>query len=741
MNSIQNNDLRTNLYIAMIGVAAAFCIAWSGYLFQVENVSVGMMVLFAITVFFGSSLRVQLPRTSVHLTASDAMVFFALLTYGGPVAVLMGASEAAFSSYLLRRKGAPMRVQTIVANASLAAISIFVSAVSVQAVFFYYGAGLANASLSRLTVLMVVMGVSQFLAHSVLLSAYLSLRTGQKFSQAFNEHCISGLIIFLSSALLSGLMARAFEQEDLVLFASVALFFGVIYLTYKRYTDVVRDSSVKAENAERARAEQAEQHISELEHYIQQLEVSSNALRESHEKLHAAVYHDPLTGLPNRNFFVELVNGLLEKRKEDKKDFAIIFLDINRFKTINDSLGYSIGDELIRTVAGRLGGSGTECKVGRFGGDEFAVVMTGIRSAGDALAMANWISTQVARPYDLLGRRVFASASLGIAISDDRYKNAEEILRDADIAMYNAKESGKSCVVFDQIMHARAVSLLELETDLRLAVERNEFELFYQPIVNLGDASLIGFEALIRWNHPSRGLITPGEFIETAESTGLIIPMTITILRTACDQLTRWKRARIAPRSLMMSVNLSAGHLSQNDLVDDLNKIIEETGIDPGCLKLEITESAVMGNAEAVIDVLKKIQRLGVQLSIDDFGTGYSNLSYLHRFPIDTLKVDRSFVSTMEGGSENGEIVRTVIALAKALRLSVIAEGIESIHQFHQLRVLGCEFGQGYLFSRPIPVDDATRLLEDPGRWSNILPSEHISHVPSDLEYNDLPIQ
>ena len=493
--------------------------------------------------------------------------------------------------------------------------------------------------------------------------------------------------------------------------------------------------------AERARAEQAENHISELEHYIQQLEVSSTALRESHEKLHHTVFHDALTGLPNRNYFVDEINKLLKARSHTKADFAVLFLDLNRFKTINDSLGYSIGDEMIRTVAKRLGSSGMEYKVGRFGGDEFAVIMPDIRSVGDALALAHWINSQVAQPYELLGRHVFASACLGIAVSDERYQNAEEILRDADIAMYNAKETNKSCVVFDQIMHARAVSLLELETDLRLAVERNEFELFYQPIVSLGDMSLLGFEALIRWNHPSRGLITPGEFIETAESTGLMIPMTLHVLRTACNQLTRWKRARIAPRQLMMSVNLSASHLEQTAVVEQLRDIIEETGIDPACLKLEITESAVMGNAEAAIEVLKKIQRLGVQLSIDDFGTGYSNLSYLHRFPIDTLKVDRSFVSTMEDGSDNGEIVRTVIALAKALRLSVIAEGIESIHQFHQLRVLGCEYGQGYLFSRPIPVGEATRLLEDPSRWSNILPVEDMGVVARNLEYSHLRAQ
>lgn len=741
MGPNEKNDLRLNLYLAILVIGASFALGWAVYGLPLASVSLVIVPVAVVTIFFGSSLRVQLPGTNVHLTASDAMVFFTMLTFGGELAILLGACEAAFSSVVIRRKGAAMRMQTIVANTSVSAISVFSSVIAVQLIFGRPEPLMATVTISQLCSMMIVIGVSQFIAHSVLVSVYISIRTGEKIVDAWNAHCFSAMVIYLSSAIIGGLLTKALNQVDMILFGSVGLFFVVIYVTYVRYTNAVRDSSEKAEKAERERAEQAENHISELEHYIQQLEVSSTALRESHEKLHHTVYHDSLTGLPNRNYFVDSINELIRARSISKTNFAVLFLDINRFKTINDSLGYSIGDELIKTVALRLGSSKRGFKVGRFGGDEFAIIVNGIKSEEDALSVATWITSQVSQPYDVLGRQVFTSASLGIAISDDRYKDAEEILRDADIAMYNAKETGKPFTVFDQIMHARAVSLLELETDLRLAVERKEFELYYQPIINLSDANLVGFEALIRWNHPSRGLVTPGEFIETAESTGLMIPMTLQVLRTACEQLTRWRRARLASRALMMSVNLSASHLGKPDVVDQIHQILEETGVDPGCLKLEITESAVMGNAEAVIDVLRKIQRLGVQLSIDDFGTGYSNLSYLHRFPIDTLKVDRSFVSTMDEGSENGEIVRTVIALAKALRLNVIAEGIESIHQFHQLRVLGCEFGQGFLFSRPIPTAEATRLLEDPSRWSNILPGSEISVVPSRIEYSHLRIQ
>src|SRR5260221_8574326 len=250
-------------------------------------------------------------------------------------------------------------------------------------------------------------------------------------------------------------------------------------------------------------------------------------------------------------------------------------------------------------------------------------------------------------------------------------------------------------------MHIRAVTRSQVETDLRFAIERDEFELYYQPIVSLDTASLSGFEALVRWNHPQRGLVPPNEFIPVSENTGLIIPMTVKILHQACSQVVKWQKFSNSSSPLSIAVNLSGKHFGHPALVDQINSVIKDTGIDPASLKLELTESAVMENAEAAIQMLKQIKETGVRVSIDDFGTGYSSLSYLHRFPIDLLKVDRSFVSAMDNNTENGEIVRTVIALAKALNLKVVAEGIESIHQFHQLRILGCEYGQGYLFSKP----------------------------------------
>lgn len=518
---------------------------------------------------------------------------------------------------------------------------------------------------------------------------------------------------------------------------------GLIVRRYLRYVADIRREAASTETAERFRAEQAETHVAELEHYVVELERSTKALRESRERFRHAAYHDAMTGLANRNRITELLQSAIAEASETADShFALLFLDLNRFKTVNDSLGHSVGDRLIVDVGARLAAlTGDRGTVARFSGDEFAILLSSIRKQKEAELFADRVADEIAVAFELEGRQIFTSVSVGIAIGNARYNHASELLRDADIAMYYAKETNRSWVVFDQIMHARAISLLDLETDLRLAVERNEFELYYQPLVNLDNVSLVGFEALVRWNHPSRGLITPGEFIEVAETTGLMIPMTVGLLRSACEQLEQWQSTGMASGELMVSVNLSASHLSRDGIVDQLRSILFETGINPENLKLEITEGAVMQNAEHTINVLNKIKDLGVRLSIDDFGTGYSSLSYLHRFPIDTLKIDRSFVVTMEDGSENGEIVRTVIALAKALDLSVIAEGIESIHQFHQLRILGCEYGQGYLFSRPVPAGEAAKLLHDSNRWRNILPANDFGVIARNLEYTHLRIQ
>ena len=334
------------------------------------------------------------------------------------------------------------------------------------------------------------------------------------------------------------------------------------------------------------------------------------------------------------------------------------------------------------------------------------------------LVMAERIQKEISLPFSLSGHEVFTTPSTGIALSAAGYEDPEDVLRDADTAMYHAKERGKACYeMFDQSMHARAVNLLRLETDLRRALEREEFRVYYQPIVSLATGSLSGFEALVRWQHPERGFISPAEFISVADDTRLIIPLGLWVLREACRQMWRWQRQFPGNGSLTLSVNLSGKQLTQPDLIGQVERILEETRLNPRSLKLEITESVVMENAETAISMLKELKALGVQLSIDDFGTGYSSLSYLHRFPIDTLKIDRSFVSQMSMSDKNAELVRTIKTFAVNMGMGVVAEGVETLDQLKQLAALDCEYGQGYLFSKPVDAGAAGALIAKRPDW------------------------
>ena len=442
------------------------------------------------------------------------------------------------------------------------------------------------------------------------------------------------------------------------------------------------------------------------------------ATRESKERLLHDALHDRLTGLSNRALFMDRLEQKFAhlERKPDSL-FAVLFLDFDRFKNINDSLGHLAGDQLLKAISGRL----QEClrpgdTVSRFGGDEFAILLENVTELSDATIVAERVQRAMSSPFQLGSQQVFSSASIGIALGHSEYERAEDLLRDADMAMYRAKARGKARhEVFDAEMHTRAVALLQLETDLRWAIERDEFRLYYQPIVNLADGAVIGFEALIRWQHPQRGLVSPAEFIPIAEETGWIVPIGRWVLEEACAQLARWQAETKAP--LSMSVNLSGKQFSQPDLIELVETIIRESGIAPNSLKLEITESAIMEDAQIVTTRLLQLRKLGVQLGLDDFGTGYSSLSYLHRFPLDTLKIDRSFVARLLEDGENREIVRTIVTLGKNLGMNVVAEGVEEAQQLSDLRDLDCQHGQGYLFARPLPADEAILVLRDKPDW------------------------
>lgn len=733
-----NQKIAKSFSWAIIALGAVVC-CYAVFNFEIEKIDVGLFALAFTAIFLGSAYQFQLPRTKIHFSLAESAVFYAIIIYSPPTAVILSALESLNTSYSFKRKGINIKRETIFLNVATSAITTLAAGL---VAWYLFPNELQNHNFTNISTFVGLLGiisVTQFTLGSVIVAFFASLRSKKAFWKVWSESCLDTLVMYFISGVVAGLMIKAIEQINPVLLLATMIIAAVSFMTYRRYINDVRQTAEKAEKAERQRAEQAEKHIEELQHYINEQDRISKALRESKERFRHAAFHDSLTDLPNRNLFIETLRFHLEKSKtQNGKAFAVLFLDLNRFKTINDSLGHSTGDRLILHVAKRLKNLiGEEDLVARFSGDEFAIILTNIRETEDAVNFAELVKNKIATPFNLSGRQVFTSVSIGIAISNARYEEAEDILRDADIAMYHAKERGKGFDIFDTTMHARAVNLLQIETDLRHAIERNEFCAFYQPIISLDLMRLSGFEVLIRWNHPQRGLIPPGEFIPISEENGIIVPITFWILREACRQMVEWHNLEPSNKSLTISVNLSGKHFSYNNLVDEIGKIIAETRIPPACLKLEITESAVMENAEQTIAMLKQLKGLGVQLSIDDFGTGYSSLSYLHRFPIDTLKVDRSFVGMMEDGSENGEIVRTVIALAKTLGMDVVAEGIETIHQLHQLQILGCEYGQGYLFSRPVPRAEAEKILEDKMRWQNIMPKRNFLIPPS--SQNEIP--
>ncbi|HYO63874.1 MAG TPA: EAL domain-containing protein [Pyrinomonadaceae bacterium] len=450
-------------------------------------------------------------------------------------------------------------------------------------------------------------------------------------------------------------------------------------------------------------------------HLIFQIQDITNR-KQAEQQLQHDAFHDALTGLPNRALFMDhLKMAIARTQRNQQQMFAVLYLDLDRFKVINDSLGHMIGDQLLIGIARRL----EEClrpvdTVARLGGDEFVVLVEDIAAENEAIVVAERIQKELRIPFVLSGREVFTTVSVGIAPSSPNYERAEDILRDADTAMYRAKTLGKARhEVFDKAMHARAINLLQLETDLRRAVEREEFFIHFQPIVDLENFKLRGFEALVRWQHPERGFVSPIDFIPVAEETGLIAQIGEWVLRESCRTMQKWQKQFPSDPPLFISVNLSGRQFAQHDLINEIAYILNETKIDPHSLKLEITESVVMENIETATEMLRQLRALGVQLSIDDFGTGYSSLSYLHRFPIDTLKIDRSFVTLMAENNENMEIVRTIILLAQNLGMDVVVEGVETNDQLALLRKLGCENGQGYFFSRPVSTEGAEKIIGD----------------------------
>jgi len=428
--------------------------------------------------------------------------------------------------------------------------------------------------------------------------------------------------------------------------------------------------------------------------------------------LHDA-FHDKLTDLPNRALLQDRLTQVLKRaRRHPKTPFAILFLDLDRFKVLNDSLGHLLGDQLLVALARRVEAMLRPTDTfARFGGDEFTILLEDSAEEG-ALLVAERVQELLEKPFRLGEHEVFTTASIGIATSEGRYERPQDVLRDADLAMYRAKEGGGSrAVLFDRSMHKKAVAIQRVETDLRRALDREEFELHFQPIVRLADGALSGFEALIRWRHPDRGLLVPGEFLGVAEDTGLIVAMGRWVLDRVCHTISRWKRSFPDHAGVPIHFNVSPSQVSRPDFVQRVRDSLAFTGAPGSLLRLELTESSMMANAESTVATLRALKALDIGLSIDDFGTGYSSLSYLHRFPTDEVKIDRSFVWQMTGPGRDAGLVKTIIDLAHDLEMEVVAEGVETDVQAALLRELGCEHAQGFLYARPLTEKDAEGVL------------------------------
>jgi len=439
------------------------------------------------------------------------------------------------------------------------------------------------------------------------------------------------------------------------------------------------------------------------------------------DQLYHDTFHDRLTALPNRALFMDRLERALNRWQRHPRDlFSVFCIDLDRFKLINDSLGHQFGDDLIVAVAMRLTDFlGPEHTVARLGGDEFAILLEELEHPGEAVRIAERVGEVLRTPIHLQERELFITGSTGVALSANRYDRPEDLLRDAEIAMYRAKAlGGGRHEIFDSAMHHRAVAMLQLESDLRRAVHRREFYLQYQPIVSLEDGRTTGFEALLRWRHPERGVVPPAEFIPIAEETGLIVPIGRWVLQEACSKMEDWARRYPAVDTMTMAVNLSSHQLTHSDLVAEVGEILEQCRLEGSNLRLELTESIIMERAELTAGMLTRLKALDIRLSVDDFGTGYSSLSYLNRFPLDTIKIDRSFVGAMVRDRENLEIVRTIITLAHALEMDVVAEGVETAEQAEELRNMGCEYAQGRYFSAPLDTEDLDKRLSREDRRS-----------------------
>jgi diguanylate cyclase (GGDEF)-like protein len=691
----------------------------------------GFLAILVFATLVAPRMSLAIPRSRVAISFSDAAVFLAFLYFGGPAAILIAAAESLANCFYLRSRGVPIGKTTLLTNISISSVSITITYLVWLGLLQGFLTNTAAGATQHLLTTLGALAISQFIISSVLAASVRSLSDGSNIWRIWSQNCFPSSLTQMVGAGLAGIVYKVVNYEDFLTGAIAFVVLTISYLSYRQSIGKVGEAILQVEaaeqekaEAERARRREAEKHASQLATTLEKEEKANEALRKSEKDLQHAALYDSLTDLPNRKHFGDLLRQLIDNYKDDPSaNFYVLFLDIRRFKNINDSLGHTLGDKVLTIAAKRFVRMlNPSDMVARIGGDEFAIVIRNLSTVGKAQKVARRIFTNIAQPFSLSGNRISISVNIGIAPCDTEYNTPEEVLRDADIAMHYAKEKNSGVAIFTKELRVRFLERVRLENDLRNAIDRDELSMNYQPLVDLQDGSLFGFEALLRWHHSECGMIPPNKFIPLAEESGLIVPITVWILQETTKQLARWQKIGPNHRDLIVSVNISGKHLSNDDLIDDVENALALSKITPQSLKLEITESAAMENAEHTINILNRLKNLGVQLSIDDFGTGYSSLSYLHRLPFDTLKIDRSFVYSVGESGENSEILQTIIALAKNLKKKVIAEGIETEAQLSLLQNLGCDYGQGYLLARPQTRDAAERSIY-----------ENQSFLPSDM--------